>query len=142
MLKREQLLQAASCRSHRLLSAGTLASLILYARYAGFSLQEHAQSIESVTSVTQGLDGHVHSKPVSGKCCWAEPYRLSCKPEELSCLQVCAFGNDAVFQIAPKRDREAPCDSDDCDPPGSTVRARALCTLVEPLRKRAIGLVA
>ena len=57
-------------------------------------------------------------------------------------LQLCAFGDDAVLQIPPQRNRETSRYRDDRNASRAAVRSRALGALVEPLRQRAAGLVA
>ena len=55
---------------------------------------------------------------------------------------MCAFGNNAVFEIAPQRNGEASCDCDDRNAACAAVWPSALRAPVEPLRQRAVGLVA
>jgi len=51
-----------------------------------------------------------------------------------SWFQLRAVGYHPVLQVAPQRDREAPCDRDDRDASRAAVCSRALGALVEPLR--------
>jgi hypothetical protein len=127
--------------SHNLLSAGAWPASSCMRVALGFH-QEHAPSKTSVTSVTQDGYGHVHFKPPIrgsfGPCTIALLRYLACS----SRLQLRAIGYHPVLEITPQRDCEASCHRDDGNAPCATIRSRALRALVEPLRQRAVGLVA
>ena len=128
------------CLTH-LLSAGAWPASSCM-RVALEFFQENAPSLRSVTWVTRVANGHVHFKRSIRRFRTLNECVAMLNVAGSGRLQLSAFGYHPVLQIAPERNRQAPCHRDDRDAPRAAVRPRALRALVEPLRQCTVGLVA